>query len=372
MKPGLYIHIPFCISKCNYCNFYSVTSLDLVSGFLESLFKEMRMCRDRFEVFDTLYIGGGTPSVLRIEQIEELLKRAKDNFGLSPDSEITIEANPGDLNPTYLESLLDTGINRINIGVQSFNNAILSFLGRRHTKEDAVSAIENSRCAGFDNIGIDLIYGIPEQDMNTWMKTLDQASSFNPEHLSCYQLTIEPRTPLAMSCRKGRTALPDEELQYNFFIKTSEKLEDAGYTHYEVSNFARGIMFASRHNQKYWDHVPYLGLGPSAHSFKNNKRWWNHRSLLKYIQDTEKGEPPVEEAECLTEDQLRMEALCLGLRTKKGINLSDFRRKYNYDLLIEKKEIIGKLMDEGLVDIENGCLYPSRCGLAVADSLSLI
>ena len=372
MNPGLYIHIPFCISKCHYCNFYSVTSLDLVSGFLESLFKEIRMYRDRFEMFDTLYIGGGTPSLLQTGQIKELLKRVRESFTLPSDSEITMEANPGDLNPTYLESLLETGINRLNIGVQSFDNSILSFLGRRHSKEDAVHAIENSRSAGLENIGLDLIYGVPEQDMNGWMKTLDQALSFNPEHLSCYQLTIEPGTPLAMSCQKGRTALPDEELQYNFFIKTSEKLEDAGYTHYEVSNFARGMNYASRHNQKYWNHVPYLGLGPSAHSFENNKRWWNRRTLLKYIQDTEKGKPPVEEAEYLTEDQLRLEALCLGLRTKKGINLSDFRRKYNYDLLIEKKEIISKLMGEGLVDIENGYLYPSRCGLAVADSLSLI
>lgn len=372
MNPGLYIHIPFCISKCNYCNFYSVTSLDLISDFLESLFKEMEMYHGQFEVFDTLYIGGGTPSVLRIKQIEELLKRAKDNFSLSPDSEITIEVNPGDLNPTYLESLLDTGINRINIGVQSFDNAVLSFIGRRHSDKKAFSALEMSRDAGFDNVGLDLIYGLPGQNMDGWMQTLEQALSFNPEHLSCYELTVEPETPLAASCRNDDIILPDEELQYNFFMKTSEKLEEAGYIHYEVSNFARGMTYASSHNQKYWNHTPYLGLGPSAHSFLHTKRWWNHRFLFTYISSIKRGTHPVEDVEYLRKDQLFLETLYLGLRTKKGINLCDFKRKYDYDLLIEKKEIIMKLIDEEFINIKDGYIYPSRRGLAMADSLSLV
>ncbi len=372
MNPGLYIHIPFCISKCNYCNFYSVTSLDLISDFLESLFTEMGMYRGQFEVFDTLYIGGGTPSVLRIEQIEKLLEKAEESFVFSPDSEITIEVNPGDVNATFLKALLKTGVNRINLGIQSFDNTILSFLGRRHSHKEAISTLEMSRDAGFDNLGFDLIYGVPGQDMNGWTQTLEQALSFNPEHLSCYELTVEPGTPLAASCRKGNITLPDEELQYDFFIKTSEKLEDAGYIHYEVSNFARGMTYASGHNQKYWNHTPYLGLGPSAHSLLHNKRWWNHKSLRTYISNIKKGKPPVEDAEYLTKDQLCLEALCLGLRTKKGINLCDFKREYNYDLLIEKKEIIMKLIDGGLIDIKNGYIYPSRRGLAMADSLSLI
>ncbi|MBN2515931.1 MAG: radical SAM family heme chaperone HemW [Deltaproteobacteria bacterium] len=372
MQPGIYIHIPFCISKCHYCNFYSVTSREYVPDFLESLFKEMAMYRDQFETFDTLYIGGGTPSVLPAEHLEELIQRIGNTFDLLPDSEITLEANPGDLDATYLTALRKTGINRLNIGVQSFDDAVLSLLGRRHTGTEALAAMEASRTAGFDNIGIDLIYCVPGQDMHGWMKTLDQALNFNPEHLSCYQLTLEPETPLGMIYRKGTAGLPDEEREYDFFIKTSEKLEDAGYIHYEVSNFARNGTFASRHNQKYWDHTPYLGLGPSAHSFKKNKRWWNHSSLPAYIHDIEQGKTPVEEAEVLTDDQLRLEALSLGLRTKKGINCIDFNMKYHVDLLTEKKEIIAKLKDGGLVDIQNGSLSPTRYGLAVADSLSLI
>ena len=372
MNPGLYIHIPFCISKCHYCNFYSVTSRECVPDFLESLFKEMAMYRDRFETFDTLYIGGGTPSVLPIEHLEELMQRIGETFDLSPDSEITLEANPGDLDTTYLKALRKTVINRLNIGVQSFDDAILSLLGRRHTGKEALTAVEMSRTAGFDNIGLDLIYCVPGQDIHAWMKTLDQALSFLPEHLSCYQLTLEPETPLGMIYRKGTAGLPDEEREYDFFIKTSEKMEDAGYIHYEVSNFARNRLFASRHNQKYWNHTPYLGLGPSAHSFTKNKRWWNHSSLPAYMHDIEQGTPPVEEVEGLTDDQLCLEALSLGLRTKKGINCTDFKMKYHVDLLSEKKEIIAKLKDEGLIEIQNESLSPTRFGLAVADSLSLI
>jgi oxygen-independent coproporphyrinogen-3 oxidase len=372
MNPGLYIHIPFCISKCHYCNFYSVTSLEHVSDFLESLFKEMTMYRDRFETFDTLYIGGGTPSVLFIEHLEELMQRIGETFDLSTDSEITLEANPGDLDTAYLTSLRKTGINRLNIGVQSFNDAILSLFGRRHTGKEALEAMEAARTAGFDNIGIDLIYGVPGHDIQDWMETLDQALSFHPEHLSCYQLTLEPETPLGMIYSEGTSGLPDEEREYDFFMKTSEKLGDAGYVHYEVSNFARNSMLASRHNQKYWDHTPYLGLGPSAHSFQKNKRWWNHSSLPAYIHDIEQGKYPVEEAEVLTDDQLCLEALSLGLRTKQGINCADFKTTYHVDLLTKKKEIIAKLKDEGLVVIKNGSLSPTRLGLAVADSLSLI
>jgi oxygen-independent coproporphyrinogen-3 oxidase len=347
-------------------------SLEYVPGYLESLFKEMTMYRNRFDMFDTLYIGGGTPSVLSIEHLEKLIRRIGETFELSPDSEMTLEANPGDLDETYLKAIRKTGINRLNIGVQSFDDAILSLLGRRHSGKEALAAMEMSRTAGFDNIGIDLIYGIPGQEMHAWTKTLDQVLRFQPEHLSCYQLTLEPETPLGMMYREGTAGLPDEDREYDFFIKTSEKLEDAGYIHYEVSNFARDGMFASRHNQKYWDHTPYLGLGPSAHSFKKNKRWWNHSSLPAYMHDIEKGKPPVEEAEVLTDDQLRLEALSLGLRTKKGINFADFTMKYHIDLMAEKRDIIAKLKDEGLIDIKNGSLSPTRRGLAVADSLSLI
>jgi oxygen-independent coproporphyrinogen-3 oxidase len=374
--PGLYIHIPFCLSKCLYCDFYSLTSISAIPDFLDALFKEMEMYRTRFNPFDTVYIGGGTPSLLSPEQLESILISVKENFILisNPEitPEITIETNPADLNRSFLESMREIGINRINIGVQSFDEKILNFLGRRHSVRQAISAVEGSRKAGFHNIGLDLIYGVPAQDIGSWLDTLKQAVVFSPEHISCYQLTLESKTPLGIRYQAGEFSLPGEELEYEFFMKTSEFLKDAGYIHYEVSNFAKGKEHTSRHNQKYWDHSPYLGLGPSAHSFQCNQRWWNHRSLDQYLAAINTGNLPVEGTETLTMEQLRLEALYLGLRTKKGIFLQDFKNQYHYDLFTEKNKILAKLEEEGLISIQDGYLHPTQAGLAVADSLSLI
>jgi oxygen-independent coproporphyrinogen III oxidase len=370
--PGLYIHIPFCLSKCHYCDFYSLTSISAVPDFLDALFREMEMYRNRFNPFDTVYIGGGTPSLLSPQQLESILKRARKNFDLISTPEITVETNPADLNQSSLESIRETGINRINIGAQSFDEKILNFLGRRHSVKQAISAVQASRNAGFYNIGLDLIYGVPAQDIESWLGTLKQAVAFSPEHISCYQLTLESKTPLGIRCQAGEFSLPGEELQYEFFMKTSEFLEDAGYIHYEVSNFALGTAYTSRHNQKYWDHSPYLGLGPSAHSFQSNRRWWNHRSLDRYLAAINAGNLPIEETEILTMEQLRLEALYLGLRTKKGVSLQDLKNQYRYDLFTEKKKILDKLKEEGFISIRDGHLYPTQTGLAIADSLSLI
>ena len=405
--PGLYIHIPFCLSKCLYCDFYSLTSISAVPDFLNAIFKEMEMYRNRFNPFDpsaapspalqsrdkgalrvnpeqasgfrpgsrrvdTVYIGGGTPSLLSPQQLESILISVQKNFDVISTPEITIETNPADLDQSSLELMREIGINRINIGVQSFDEKILNFLGRRHSVKQANSAIEASRKAGFHNIGLDLIYGVPEQDIESWLDTLKQAVAFSPEHISCYQLTLESKTPLGIRYQAGEFSLPGEELQYEFFMKTSEFLEHAGYIHYEVSNFALGTKYTSRHNQKYWDHSPYLGLGPSAHSFQSNRRWWNHHSLDRYLAAINTGNLPIEETEILTMEQLRLEALYLGLRTKKGVSLQDLKNRYDYDLFTEKKEILDKLEEEGFISIRDGYLYPTRTGLAIADSLSLI
>jgi len=370
--PGLYIHIPFCLSKCSYCDFYSSTSLSALPFFLEALFKEMAMYRIDFDSFDTVYIGGGTPSLLSPQQLESMLAGIKENFGLMSNTEITIETNPADLNRSYLESLREIGINRVNIGIQSFDQGVLRFLGRRHSVQQAILAIEASKMAGLHNIGLDLIYGIPGQTINSWIDTLEQAVAFAPEHLSCYQLTLETTTPFGKRHQAGEFSLPGEELQYEFFMKTSQFLEDAGYIHYEVSNFARGTELVSRHNQKYWDHSPYLGLGPAAHSFQDNRRWWNHRSVDLYIAAIDAENLPAEGTEILTMEQLRLEAFCLGLRTKKGVSLKDFKNRYNCDLFTEKKKMLDKLQEEGLISIQDGHLSPTSAGLAVADSLSLI
>ncbi len=370
--PGLYIHIPFCLSKCPYCDFYSSTTLSAIPDFLKGLFKEMEGYRDQFERFDTVYLGGGTPSLLSLRQLEDMLIKVRKHFDLLPEPEITIEANPADLNVTFLTSLRAIGINRIHIGIQSFDEGVLNFLGRRHSVQQAKFSIVSAREAGFKNMGMDLIYGVPGQDLNSWLKTLRQALAFEPEHLSCYQLTFEPHTPLGRRYRSGEFSAPGEELQYEFFIKTSECLEGAGYFHYEISNFAKRIEYASRHNQKYWDHSPYLGLGPSAHSFNGHQRWWNHRSLEPYLKAIHKGDLPIEGRESLTIEQLRLEALYLGFRTKKGIDLEDFKNRYACDLWVEKGEIMRRLEGEGFVSIHKGHLSPTPRGFAIADRLALL
>lgn len=367
--PGLYIHVPFCLKKCDYCDFYSATSIDRIPQFLSALSKEMEMYRGQWGPFDTVYLGGGTPSVLGGDQLREVLKEVGNHFGILSDAEITVEVNPGDLSGVFAEGLRDMGVNRLNIGIQSFDRGILDFLGRRHSVQQAEGAIEASRKAGFDNVGLDLIYGVPGQTMEAWLNSLERALEFGPEHLSCYQLTLEERTPLGVRCAKGEVSLPGEDLQYEFFMKTSEFLEGAGYIHYEVSNFAKEMKYASRHNQKYWDHSPYLGLGPAAHSFQENERWWNCRSQDQYVSVISAGRLPVEGRETLTIEQLRLEALYLGLRTRKGIRLQDFSNRYHMDLLKDKRDVLAKLRQEGLISIGYGYLSPTRAGLAVADSL---
>ena len=399
--PGLYVHIPFCVRKCGYCGFYSITDRSLIPDYLAALRREMDLYRGRVISFDTLYIGGGTPSVLPAAELEKLIACIRTAFTIAPDAEITFETNPADITESLLAVLRRSGVNRLNIGVQSFDDSSLALLGRRHTALQAIDAIHRARDAGFKNIGLDLIYGLPsspvggetaavtggrkppsspaggatspeaDRSFASWLATLDTAIGLNPEHLSCYQLTVEDGTPLAERCRTGEISLPDEEIQAELFLKTSETLEKEGCAHYEVSNFARPGE-ESRHNRKYWDHTPYLGLGPASHSFDGRTRRWNHRSVEIYIRELAAGRAPVEAAEILTDEQLRLEALFLGLRTRSGIRLDTFRRRYGQDLLEEKGEILARLEREGLLEIREGFLRPTRAGMAVADSLALI
>ncbi|MGZ3649204.1 MAG: radical SAM family heme chaperone HemW [Syntrophales bacterium] len=370
--PGLYIHIPFCKSKCPYCNFYSVTSFTMIDEFLNALFREMEMYREAFTRLDTVYIGGGTPSLLAKEHFDSILSNIRNTFILSPNAEITVEINPADSPQRYLESIRRLGFNRLNIGVQSFDDKVLTFLERRHSVREALDTIEAARNAGFENIGIDLIYGIPGQNMASWLDTISQALFLNLSHLSCYQLTIEAGTPLGLRHHRREIVLHEEEMQHTFFIRTSEILENNGYVHYEVSNFARDISLASRHNQKYWNHISYLGLGPAAHSFMGHKRWWNRSSLDEYIKDIEAGKLPLDSAEMLTREQLHLEAFFLGLRTKRGIDLHNHSSRYGYDLISEKADTLARLVKAGFIEINEGHLQPTRSGLAVADSLVAI
>ena len=281
---GLYIHVPFCLSKCRYCNFYSIKSVHLIPQFLSALKKEIEFYRNEFQSFDTIYIGGGTPSLLTNRQLDDIFLAIHKTYKISTSAEITIEANPGDLSAEYLQALHSIGINRLNIGIQSFNDEILDFLGRRHTVKEATNALDYARIAGFDNAGIDLIYGIHNKDIKTWKKTLQKAVSFSPEHISCYQLSLDKETPLYKKYEQCGCSLPDENSQIKFFMTTADFLEESGYIHYEVSNFARTKRLQSRHNMKYWRHIPYLGLGPGAHSYLQQKalvefvfREWLHQ-----------------------------------------------------------------------------------------------
>jgi oxygen-independent coproporphyrinogen-3 oxidase len=369
--PGLYIHVPFCVRKCAYCGFYSVTDRSQIPDYLAALRREMDFYRGWAASFDTLYIGGGTPSVLPAAELEKLITDIRGTFAISSDAEITVEANPADIDAGLLMALRRTGVNRLNIGVQSFDDGILAFLGRRHDRKQAAAAVTAARIAGIENIGIDLIYGVPGQGMDAWLATLREAVALDPDHLSCYQLTLEDGTPLAEQFRRGEVVLPDDSLQADFFCNTSEFLEDNGYIHYEVSNFARPGR-ESRHNRKYWNHVPYLGLGPAAHSFSGRERRWNRRSVNAYIEDLESGREPIESREILSDKQLHLEALFLGFRTRRGICLETFGIRYGQDLITEKRDMLKRLSEEGLVEIRDGFLRPTRAGMAVADSLALI
>jgi oxygen-independent coproporphyrinogen-3 oxidase len=379
--PGLYVHVPFCVRKCPYCDFYSVApgaTADAsaeastaaacdstIRSWLNALTAEIELYSSTFPAFDTLYIGGGTPSLLDERQITDLIRRLKAGFAFVEDTEITIEANPDDIDPPRLAAYRELGINRLSLGVQSFEDAELQFLRRRHDAAGAEAALSHMRDAGFANIGIDLIYGFQGQSLASWERTLRRALEFTPEHLSCYQMTIEPPTEFGRMLEAGSITAVDEESQRDFFMATSELLGARGYIHYEISNFAREEQFISRHNHKYWRHVPYLGLGPSAHSFQKGTRWWNVRSVRGYCEALENGKSPVQNSELLTVDELALETLYLGFRTSDGVALDDLRRYRRWEGALET------LQRESLVTVERGRAVPTLKGFLVADRLPL-
>lgn len=363
--PGLYIHVPFCEKKCPYCKFYSIASLSLVSRWLQALRKEMRQYKDRFECFDSLYLGGGTPSLLRIRELEVILSDVFTGFDLAADAEVTIEANPRDLTLEKASDLKVLGFNRVSIGIQSFDELELVFLGRRHTARDAREAFKNLRSAGFANVGIDLMYGIEGQSLNGWSKTLKTALALRPEHISCYELTIEKGTPYWRMKQRGMMKAGCEEAARDFFIAASEILEDRGYLHYEVSNFARSESHRSRHNVKYWHHVPYLGLGPSAHSFQKRTRWWNLSSVRQYCNALEARKSPIEGLEHLTDAQIKLESIALGLRTIDGFDARQI------DSSSASIQALSRLQRSGLLRIRGDKIVPTTEGFLVADHLPL-
>ncbi len=363
-KPGLYIHIPFCRCKCPYCTFYSITSHSLITPWLNSLKSEIVYYKDQFECFDTIYLGGGTPTFLDADMLTSIMEHLYKNYYFASDTEITIEANPCDLTQEKIHVLKDLGFNRISLGVQSLNDRSLLFLGRRHTAEKAETALTFLRSCGFENIGVDLIYGFEGQSLKEWIETLNRVLTFQPEHLSCYQLSFEKQTLFGRLKDKGLIRPLNEKEECTFFSLTSQFLESHDYIHYEISNFARGKPYYSRHNNKYWHHIPYLGLGPSAHSFHKSTRRWNVRSVKRYCKLLESGRTPIEGYENLTEDQLRLESINLGSRTREGFDLKEIP----YDR--PSRDMLMRLQTSGLVHIKNGRVIPTKKGFLVADHLA--
>jgi oxygen-independent coproporphyrinogen-3 oxidase len=374
VNPGLYLHIPFCSAICPYCDFAVLTGgPERRRRFADHLVREISMwadARSTFESIDTIYFGGGTPSALAVEDLARVLDAARENLSIQPDARVFFEANPEDVTPASVRAWRELGVRFLSLGIQSFDAEALKFLGRRHGPEQARESVEIAQAAGFDTVSIDLIYGLPDQSFDTWRRTLEQSVALQPDHLSCYQLTIHEGTPFGFRLERGKMSELPEAAQGDLFLFTRAFLKDAGIPGYEVSNFARSPEHRSRHNQKYWHHVPYLGVGPSAHSFSGTHRWWNERKLGPYEKRLEAGEKPVAGSEELTRDDLALEALMLRLRTADGIDLDVFRHRYGVDLRKHNEPLIERLVRDGLLRIEGELLIPTLEGLAVADSLA--
>jgi oxygen-independent coproporphyrinogen-3 oxidase len=382
---ALYIHYPFCQSKCGYCDFYSITSREFASRYLNALQKEIDFYQQDFafagHCLSTLYLGGGTPSLLGIAELRQLLSGIATGFAFDEDIEITCEANPGTLTAGQLTKYRKAGVNRLSLGVQSFIDQELKILERIHSAQGATNAIGQSREAGFDNLGLDLIFGIPYQSLTSWQVSLEKATEIRPQHISMYGLTIEKGTPLACAVQEGKLAKCDEEQEREMYLMGKEMLESAGYDHYEISNFALPG-FRSRHNQKYWDGSPFLSLGPSAHSFDGEKRWWNVRDVNRYCNALEQNALPIDGSEILTNEQNRLELIMLGLRRREGMSFAKWQRLTGGEFLFEKGDIIAELggvdretkpfsssAADRLLTVQDGRLSLTCQGLLLYDSV---
>lgn len=372
-KAGLYVHIPFCLGKCPYCDFYSITDLSLMQDFCDGLAAEMCMQQNgEFGKtgFDSVYIGGGTPTVMDAARIADILECACETFAVGPDAEITIEANPATIREDQLELLRRAGVNRINLGLQSFDDANLAFLGRLHTADDGWEALRIAEKSGFENIGIDLIYALPGQAPGNWQKELDRALFFNPAHISCYMLTLEPDTPMGKAEKTGTLVPAGEDMQREMFLMTAETLTGHGYDHYEISNFARSVRKRSLHNTGYWNNRPYLGLGPGAHSYAPPVRRANVFSVRRYLERVKAGRSPLEEAETLDVSQQMMEAIYLGLRQADGIRADDFNRRFQADFFSMFSDVIQTFVQNGCLKADHTGVRPALRGMLLQDSIA--
>lgn len=370
---GLYVHVPFCVRKCPYCDFYSITDLTLESDYVNALQKEMALRATAEIAFDSLYIGGGTPSVLSPSSIDRVIQSACRHYPVLSEAEITLEVNPGTVDKRKLREYRHIGINRLNIGVQSFQDEQLKMLGRIHSAADAKLVLSQAREAGFANLGLDLMYGLPGQTRECWLEDMETAARFQPEHLSCYLLTFEPGTPMDQQRRRGEIRPLQDDRTSRLFETTLQRLEALGYEQYEISNFAVRPVYRSRHNQKYWAFVPYMGFGPSAHSFATPAtRSWNYRDVKRYIATLENGGLPCEAHERLSPEQRMMEMIYLGLRKIEGIDLATFRRLSGIDFSVQCDQVIAAMQREGYLRVWGHHCGLTRRGQLLLDSIAAL
>jgi len=372
---GLYIHIPFCASRCIYCGFYSTTHLNLRQQYVDAACHEMELRNvlgDVTEPISTVYIGGGTPSQLTAAQLEQLFIYINKVYGNQAE-EITIEANPDDVTPEFAATLPRLGINRVSMGAQTFDNVRLHFLHRRHTAAQVPIAVQRLRDAGIHNISVDLMYGFPNETITDWQHDIEAALALNVEHISAYCLMIEEGTPLAKMMRSGdcpsceeRSGLQgdcplNEELEREMYELLIDRLTGAGYEHYEISNFAKPS-YRSRHNSSYWHDVPYIGLGAAAHSYDGTCRSWNVADIKKYIDAIKRGERPAE-CEVLDPDTHYNDRITTALRTSDGLDLTTLSEEHRRHCLHEAEPFI----KNGLLNLTGSRLMLTRRGLFVSD-----
>ncbi len=368
---GLYVHVPFCRRHCPFCDFAITTRMDLQARWQDALNKEVEQQAESWQCrFDTVYFGGGTPSAIGAEELVRILRTLRDRFDVDVDSEITMEVNPGDLDEADCAQLLEAGFNRLSLGVQSLDDVDLLFLGRSHTVRDTEDSFHAARRAGFSNITVDLIYGLPDRDRDHLSSQIDQFARLGPEHVSAYMLTFEDGTPLTRRRDRGEIEEIGEEEARDLFLLTRRGLEKHGFAQYEVSSFARAEVIQSRHNRKYWEGDPYLGLGPSAHSFRDPVRSWNHRRVVDYIEALDEGESPTAAFESLEPGERALERLFLGLRTTRGVDIEAYHREFGVDLERTRPAMLDRLISGGLAVLEENRLVLTPEGLATADAIA--
>ena len=366
---GIYIHIPFCKKLCSYCDFYRVVVSDIKTDCIDAIIKEISLKKDylRNETISTIYLGGGTHSLLSLKETEAIINQIYKNFSVDTDSEITVEANPDDIDLEYSLGLRQLNVNRISLGIQSWRDADLKLMNRRHDAKQAEQALKNVIKAGFENISVDLIYGLPKTTIKDWESNLDITFSCDIQHLSAYHLTIEQGTPFRKMLEKGIISEQDEEESTALFNLLIEKSNKAGFVHYEISNFGKPGYF-SIHNSNYWKQVNYIGVGPSAHSFNGYSRQWNIKAIAKYINLVNKGKTFFEKEELDARTKFN-EYIMTSLRTMWGINLNYIEKtfeKEGYDYVVN---LSVKFKDYGLMKSENQYLILTDQGKMISDNI---